>query len=218
MLLIGCSDNDSDNNDYPNDYYFWESLGSPGTGWGTRFSMSIDLSDNKPIVTFVNMLNNHRPQVKKWSAGTSWTDLGFLTGAMGDHPALTIDPSDYKPVVVFVDNVINGQAHVKKWSSGTIWTDLGYPSNQTSEDLSIAMDPTDNKLVVAFRDWATPGAAADVHVKKWSSCTSWTGLGWPSEGTSCNPSVAIDPADNKPVVMYSDSAGADAKVYVAKQP
>jgi hypothetical protein len=206
MVLMGCDDSNDNDNDYPDDWYSWESLGSLGEGWGTRRAMVIDPSDNKPVVVFRDMANGGRPHVKKWSSGTTWTDLGFLTAAHGDHPSITIDPSDNKPVVVFVDNVNNAKARVMKWSSGTSWTDLGFPSTGDCRGWwrppSITIDPSDNKPVVVFVDLDNNHVP---QVKKWSSGTTWTDLGFPSTGVGEYPSITIDPSDNKPVVVFVDN-------------
>ena len=202
-IITTCGDDDGD--DGPNDYFFWESMGSPGIGWGTSSAIALDPSDNKPVVVFRDMTDG-RPHVMKWSDGTSWTDMGFLTSYMGDHPSLTIDPSDNKPVVVFVDNANNGRTRVMKWSSGTSWTDLGFASTGDTRGWfrqpSIALDPSDNKPVVAFADGDNSWR---IHVKKWSSFTSWTSLGFVGSGVGYSPSVAIDPSNNKPIVAFVDN-------------
>ena len=206
-IITTCGDDDDD--DGPNDYYFWESLGSPGVGWVTPSAIAIDPSGNKPVVVFRDMTDG-RPHVMKWSDGTSWTDMGFLTSYMGDHPSLTLDPSDNKPVVVFVDNANNGRTRVMKWDSDTSWTDLGFASTGDTRGWwrqpSIVLDPSDNKPIVAFADGDNGWR---IHVKKWSSFTSWTSFGFVGSGVGYYPSVAIDPSDNKPVVAFVDVANSD---------
>ncbi len=202
--------------DIPDDYYFWEQLGSPGVGGGTPRAIAIDPSDSKPVIVFIDKINDHKPHVKKWSDNTSWTDMGFLTTVLGDHPSLTIDPSDNKPIVVFVDNMNNGRAHVKKWDTGTSWIDLGFPSTGDTRGWtrppSITIDPSDNKPVVAFGDDDNSGR---IHVTKWSSGTSWTDLGLVSAGSGYSPSIAIDPSDDKPIVAFVDNV-IDGRAHVKK--
>lgn len=176
MVLMGCEG--TPNSYIPEDYYFWESMGSPGVGWGTRFAMAIDPSDNKPVLVFKHyMADSTRPHVMKWSAGTTWTDLGFPGTGVGEYPSITIDPSDNKPVVAF-RNVPKDNVQVMKWSNGTTWADLGFTSKKGSSAPAITIDPLDNKPVVAFRDFAGHDISAYIHAKKWSSGTTWIGLGW----------------------------------------
>jgi hypothetical protein len=250
----------------------WTDLGFPSGATGNTLgywrhpAITIDPSDNKPIVVFVDSDNNYRPQVKKWDTGTTWTDLGFPSTGAGEYPAIAVDPSDNKPVVAYVDNDNGGKVRVMKWSSGTTWIDLGFastgdasqtaiaidpsdskpivafldevsvriqirkwdsvttwndlgsPSHTRSDTPSLAIDPSDSKPVVAFRDWAVPPPRGGIHVKKWSSGTTWTGLGWPMPGADGGCAIAIDPSDNKPVVLFNDSTSADAQVHAAKHP
>jgi hypothetical protein len=211
MLFIttSCS-GPRDDRYYPDDWYSWNSLGSPGKGEHTGFAIAVDTSDNKPVVVFRDSENGTRPHVFKWSSGTSWTNLGFLTSSNGDQPSIIMDLSDNKPLVVFQDNVNSAKVRVLKWSSGTSWTDLGFVSSGASQDYyrvpSIRMDPSDNKAVVVFVDAST---GDKVQVKKWSSGTSWTDLGYASTGAGYFCSLALDPSDNKPVVAFIDMANGE---------
>ena len=189
----------------------WTDMGFPATGncqgWWRPPSITIDPSDNKPVVVFVDADNGRKAQVKKWSIGTTWTDLGFPSTGVASYPSIAIDPSDNKPVVAFVD-VANGEkARVMKWSSGTSWTDLGFPSTGVTSSTVLAIDPSDNKPIVAFVD--NPTGYAKVHVMKWSSVTTWTDLGFPGVRESGNPSIVIDPIDKKPIVSIRDWQGGD---------
>jgi hypothetical protein len=203
----------------------WNDLGLVSTGEGHYPTIAVDPSDNKPIVVFVDLANGEMAHVMKWSYATSWNDLGFPSAGVTTGTVIAIDPSDYKPVVAYVDwpgginSDLGAYIHVKKWSSGTSWTDLGILSQRWSDNPSITIDPSDNKPVVVFRDWENNvGPGNFIHVKKWSEGTSWIGLGYPSEGPSVLSSIAIDPSDNKPVVMYADAWEGDARVYVSKHP
>jgi hypothetical protein len=182
------------------DAYYWDTMGSPGEGWVTRYAIVNDPSDNKPVVVFRDMTVG-RPHVMKWDSGTTWTDLGFLTTGIGDQQSITIDPTDNKPVVIFTENTSGGKARVKKWDSGTTWTDLGFPSTGFGANPSITIDPSDNKPLVVFRDGFY---GYKVQVKKWDSGTTWIDLGFPSTGVGYTPSIAIDHSDNKPVVVFID--------------
>ena len=197
----------------------WTDMGFVGPGVGYFPSIAIDPSDNKPVVAFVDVAKNERAQVMKWSSGTTWTNLGYPNTGVTASTKIVIDPSDNKPIVAFVDapSTSNSSVQVMKWSNGTAWTNLGKPSRTLGDGPSIVIDPSDNKPIVAFRDWASP-LGADVHVMKWSSGTSWVGLGWPSSGTSAGPAIAIDPINYKPIVLYSDSVQGDGYLYVAKHP
>jgi hypothetical protein len=201
----------------------WTDLGFPSTGVGYTPSIAIDHSDNKPVVVFIDVDNDKKAHAMKWDSGTTWTDLGFPSTIVASSTVMAIDPSDNKPLVAFVvdegggDGV--GGVRVKKWDSGTIWTDLGFPSPMRSEGPSIVIDPTDNKPIVTIWDWQGPVEAMTypiTHAKKWSSGTSWTGIGFPIEGQGMEASITIDPSDNKPVAAcYNDS---DGRLYVAKHP
>ena len=201
----------------------WTDLGFVSSGAGSFLSMAVP-SDNKPVVAFVDDASGHIVRVKKWSIGTSWTDMGSPSSIMACSTTIVIDPSDSKPVVA-LSEIPNGQggpskAHVMKWSSGTSWSDLGYPTFDGSIMPSLAIDPSDNKPIVALWDsWSDKPGFGGVHVMKWLGGTSWTGLGWPGPGpTSNGPCLAIDPSDNKPVVICCDSMGPDQKVWVSKHP
>jgi hypothetical protein len=204
----------------------WIGLGFASTGEGISPSIAIDPSDNKPVVAYVDVANGEKTHVMKWDSVITWTDLGFPSTVATYGTVIAIDPSDNKPVVAYVDESSGGPSgvggvQVKKWSSGTSWTDLGYPSPSRSENPSIAIDPTDNKPIVAIRDFQGPMANPSttfIHVKKWSDGTSWTGLGFPSEVEGVVSSITIDPSDNKPVVIYTDTGGPGERVYVAKHP
>ncbi len=150
ILLTGCSPPEDEGRIYVE--WVAEDLGSPGEGWMTTAGFALDPSDNKPVVVFIDMSNigAHRPHVMKWSSGTTWTNLGFLTVIVGDHPSLTIDPSDNKPIVAFVDNANNAKTHVMKWSSGTTWTNLGFLGTGFTDGPVVAIDPSDNKPIVAY--------------------------------------------------------------------
>lgn len=197
----------------PSDYYHWNTLGKPGIGWGTATAIAIAPSDNKPIVTFRDMVE-YKPRVMKWSHDEVWTDLGYLTASGGGSSSIVIDPSDNKPIVVFIDNINDGKARVVKWSSGTTWTDLGFASTGPSlawhRRPKIAIDPSDNKPVVVFSD---ENDSYKLRVKKWDSGTTWTDLGQISTGVGYFPSIAIDPTDNKAVVAFIDvDSGRKARV------
>ncbi len=199
----------------------WTDLGFPSTGVASYPSIVIDPSDNKPVVVFVDAANGEKTHVKKWSSGTSWTDLGFASTGVTSSTVIAIDPSDNKPVVAFVDNPTTPKVQVKKWSSGTTWTDLGFPGVRDSEYPSIVIDTIDNNPIVAIRDWQGPDpdiGGTFIHVKKWSGGTTWTGLGFPIKGDGFVSSITIDPSDNKPVVLCTDTYDADSRVYVAKHP
>jgi hypothetical protein len=195
VFLTDCSNEDSDYNPYIE--WVAEDLGSPGDGWATPTGLAIDPSDNKPVVVYSESLT---PRVKKWSSGTTWTDLGSPGGV--NFTSIAIDPSDNKPVVAAGE----GSCRVYKWSSGTTWTDLGDPSSVWGYYPVIVIDPSDNKPIVAFVD---NDSGYKIRVKKWSSGTTWTDLGNPSTGSSMSPqyldiAMTIDPSDNKPIVVFID--------------
>jgi hypothetical protein len=202
----------------------WTDLGFVSSGEGYFPSITIDPTDNNPILAFVDAPDGQKARVMKWS-GSSWIDLGYPNTGTSLSTRVVIDPSDNKPIVAFVDSTAGGEiVYVKKWDSGTTWINLGHPSsylgypiNYNSREPSIVIDPSDNKPVVSFQDWESP-LGADIHVKKWDSGTTWTGIGWPSSGSSVYSSIAIDPVDFKPVVMYTESYEPDAKVFVSKHP
>jgi hypothetical protein len=160
-------------------------------------SVAVDPSDSKPIVIFYEG-SGGRARVMKWSGGTSWTDLGYVSPSEAHEPRIIIDPSDNKPVVVYSEFVGGSYNFVQvlKWSDGTNWTDMGYPSPVGGLHPAIAIDLSDNKPIVAF----TAGSHDYVQVVKWSSGTTWTDMGTPRPSEGDSPALAICPLDNKPVV------------------
>lgn len=220
VVITGCDGSDGSADSIPEDYYFWDYLGTLGQGWVTPYAIAIDPSDNQPIVVFVDMANGHKAQVMKLSAGGAWTDLGIPSPHLADHPCIVIDPSDNKPIVVFQEDTTPPTAptRVMKWSTGTTWTDLGYPSGVGAITLgstrhpAIALDPADNKPIVVFVD-ANNGYRPQV--KKWDSGTTWTDLGFVSVGVGRYPSIAVDATDSKPVVVFVDPDNGD-KAHVKK--
>ena len=186
--------------------YIWTDLGSASTGLADWISIAIDPSDNKPVVVIRDAGNAYGAHVLKWDTGTTWTDLGYASTGGANAPSIAIDPSDNKPVVVFGDDTSGRMAQVLKWDDGTTWTDLGYASTVSAWWTSIAIDPSDNKPVVVFRDATSPEPnLGRAQVLKWDDGTTWTDLGYASTGDSYNPSIVIDPSDNKPVVVFQDS-------------
>jgi hypothetical protein len=205
LISAQCDSDDDGCNEAALDAYYWNSLGSFGEGYNTSFAIVIDPADNKPVVTFMDVVN-WQIHVQKWDTGTSWDSLGTI---IGEGPSIAIDPSDNKPVIVFTE--LNGsRAQVQKWDTGTTWTDLGFLSTGNCEgwwrNPTITIDPSDNKPVVAFGDDANDGK---VHVMKWDTGTTWTDLGFPSSGVGYYPSIAIDPSDDKPVVAFVDVANGE---------
>ena len=224
VFLTDCGNEDSEI--YPYVEWVAEDLGSPGEGLGTPTGLALDPSDNKPVVAFKDMsvIGGGRPHVMKWSSGTTWTDLGFLTATLieiGDFASLAFDPSDNKPIVAFVHAGVScippfsaKKTHIMKWSSGTTWTDLGFLGTGFTDSPVVAIDPSDNKPIVAYvTDSTAPVDSNRANVMKWSSGITWTDMGYPSTGTvlSASPlwhpniSMAIDPSDNKPVVVFVDN-------------
>ena len=202
----------------------WNDMGAVSSGVGGMQSIVLDPSDNKPVVVFVDMENGTKAHVKKWSSGTTWVDLGYPSphkaSVMSGPMAITIDPSDNNPIVAVEENPYGEfhQVRVMKWSSGTSWTDLGYPSDRTSEYPVIIVDPTDGRPIVAFRDWEKPIDAGGtwIHVRKWTGGTSWVDRGYPRFADAHTCSIAIDPSDNKPIVIQD--CWEDGRVYVSKHP
>ena len=185
----------------------WTDLGFPSSGYADWISLAVDPSDNKPVVAFREDSDaSNRVHVMKWSTGTSWTDLGYPSSGWASHISLTIDPSDYKPVVAYNDAYFN-KAVVKKWNNGADWGIVGgLVSAGEADHISIAIGTTDNKPVIVFRDVANGNK---VHVMKWISGSVWTDFGYVSTGALTTSkycaSIAIDPADNKPIVVFRDN-------------
>lgn len=62
---------------------------------------------------------------------------------------------------------------------------------------------------------ATPANPAARH----DGGTTWTGMGFPS--TTCSEggsSIALNPVDNKPIVIYAEYLGGDGAVHVGRYP
>jgi hypothetical protein len=64
------------------------------------------------------------------------------------------------------------------------------------------VDPSDNKPIVVYTEFVG-GSFNYIQALKWSSGTTWTDLGYPSPGEGMNPTLAVDPTDNKPIVAFS---------------
>ncbi len=207
ILLIGCALE-------PDEYRFVEwvgtDLGSPGEGACTLKDLALDPSDNKPVVAHRELNPPYAIHVKKWSTGTTWTDLGPSPPIYGESEAIAVDPSDSNPVLSFVDYDNGWNVHVLKWSSNTTWTDLGFPSTAGAGGWngipSVIIDTVDNRPLVAFCDDSNDGR---IRVKKWLSGTTWTDYGFPSSGPGAFPWMVVSPSDNKPVVVFSDQDNGD---------
>lgn len=88
------------------------------------------------------------------------------------------------------------------------WLSLGYISEGTGYKVSMAVDPSSGRPVVTYVDGQYGGR---VHVMKWITGPCWIDLGFASDGSAGSQfytapvtSSAIDPSDNKPVVVFSD--------------
>ncbi len=193
----------------------WTDMGYPSTGTvlsanplnHPNISMAIDPSDNKPVVVFVDNDNNNKAHVMKWSSGTTWTDMGFLSTSPAILvSAIVFDPLDNRPIA----GVQEGSAgvHVLKWSSGTSWIDMGYPFTGYGGSFSIAIDPSDNNPVICGQGEFWDAPVFMVMLMKWSSGTTWTELGYiETSEHEAGGSIAFDPSDNELVVMYVDETG-----------
>ena len=174
----------------------WTDFGSPGTGG--FLSMTIDPSDNKPIVAFDD--GNTGCQVVKWSSGTSWTSLGS-PGAGGTYlTSVAIDPVDNKPVVACAvhDRYSSGYLLVKKWSNDTNWDYLGCPCSSSCTSVRLAVGK-DGAPIVAFNVTNVFNDEYETHVSKYLD-QGWMHLyGLPIFGEG--PVLAIDPSDDMPLVI-----------------
>jgi len=170
----------------------WVDLGS--LGGGTYPWVTIDRSDNRPIVAF-----SGSGSVAKWSGGTDWTSLGSAgEGPLTLFTTIALDPTDGKPVVAFAEDQGSGsKARVKKWSNGTTWIDLGYASTGAASYVSLAVG-SDGAPVVAYSDVS---GGYSTRVVKWSGGTSWIDLGFPSWLEGTDTALVINPSDNMPLVM-----------------
>lgn len=138
-----------------------------------------------------------------------WRSLGCVSEESAGEPFLSsgnsiaIDSADNRPVVAISDG---GRVRVQKWSEGTTWIDLAYPVSDFSSSLSLAIDPSDSRPVVAIVD-----ATGNARVLKWAGGSAWTDLGYPRSdllgkvglSQATGPALAIDPTDDKPVVVLT---------------
>jgi hypothetical protein len=78
---LNCSDNRSDKRAVE------KKLTGVGENWSNLWGHSpagyhkiaIDLSDNKPVIAYVDFANGNKIKVQKWSNDETWTDLGYVT-------------------------------------------------------------------------------------------------------------------------------------------
>jgi len=179
----------------------WNDLGYVIANPTTYTSIAIGQADNKPVVIFMDLVNDDRARVYKWQSGTTWNNLGYVSDGEASYTSIAIDPSDNKPIIVYQDVENGKKAHVFKWVSGTTWEDLGFASTGTAESIIIIIDPSDNKPIIAFIDKAKNNR---FHVIKRDTETNWTDYGFVSPGSASYPSITMDPSDNKPIAAFRD--------------
>jgi hypothetical protein len=132
----------------------------------------------------------------------SWTSAGVVDSNTVFMPAPKLAiRSDGLPVILFRDSAI--QPHVMKWAGGTSWTDLGAVTGLSNMAyFRLAIDNNDVP-VVSFGD----GSNSVATVVRWTSGNIWQSLGDSVDSQYRQAPIAIDPFDNLPYMLYSDSGG-----------
>ena len=190
----------------------WVNVGNPGFSAGVAAGTSIAFNpaNNQPYVFYSDGGNGYKATVMTFN-GTAWVNVGnpgFSAGvASGSYYSIAFNPANNQPYVVYPDGGNSTKATVMTFN-GTAWVNVGKPgfSDGVANYTSIAFNPANNQPYVVY----SGGNADSVNRSKATvmtfNGTAWVNLGNPgfSAGVAYYTSIAFNPANNQPYVVYKD--------------
>ena len=189
----------------------WTYLGKPTTSKSDSPEIVVD-SSNTPILLYRDYAypgtTQARPVVKKWSSGTTWTDMGVAFLGVPEYLQLALR-TDGSPVVAGRNTNVNYPV-CYRWTGGTSWTYDGLPMGNSADAHYLALAVgSDNKPILALTESST------YRTKVISGFAyPWASWGYLSAAGNMGAfhSMAMG-SDNKPFVIFIEYSPADPPTY-----
>lgn len=197
----------------------WLDRGYASEGTAEYADIVLDPADNKPVVVSRDsgIFFGGSGHIKKWSAGTTWSDLGTVGGNLITDTRIAVNGEGKRVVVyeIFSAGPIPGyQLKAVRHDGGTDWTSLGVVGYGGDSCADIAADPVDDAMWVVFKD--EDSGVKRARVEKLGEHDNWVTMGYASPAGSDVQlaAIAVDPVDTNPVVVFLDASdGSRARVY-----
>ncbi len=189
----------------------WTYLGKPTTGKSDSPEIVVD-SSNTPILLYKDYAypgtSQARPVVKKWSSGTTWTDMGVAFLGVPEYLQLALR-TDGRPVVAGRNANVNYPV-CYRWTGGTSWTSDGLPMGNSADAYYLALAVlSNNRPVLALTE------ASTTRTKVISGLAyPWASWGYLSATGNMGASHSMAMGnDDRPFVIFVEYAPASSPTY-----
>ncbi|MFC1611425.1 hypothetical protein ACFL6C_10730 [Myxococcota bacterium] len=214
----------------------WTELGGSGTGPGlsntpgtSTAPVVVANAAGQPIVAWEDDSHGNCEIYVRFFDGAGWQELGGgsataggISNTLADSKSPTMTPgSAGRPILAWAES---GEIYLLHWD-GAAWQEVGPNSASAggvSNDASFSVSPTvaldgQGRPVLA---WA--GGNSEILVRRYDGVAwqevgpgsaSSTGISGTS-GVSIQPSIAIDPVTDEPIVAWQDRTDGNDQIYV----
>lgn len=196
----------------------WMPVGSPGFSFAGALytSIAFNPANNQPYVAYSDYTTFGNATVMTFESN-NWTPVGNILFSAGQANYINIafKPSNNQPYVVYSDSGSSGNATVMQLDSNSnTWIPVGSPGFSAGEAdyTDIAFDQLNNQPYVVYQDF---GNSLNATVMKFDANSStWIPVGSPgfSQSIAFYTSIAFNPSNNQPYVVYSDGDSGKATV------